>query len=210
MKLLSASRSTSITLILAASMLAPAAAQEVFRHTITGEDLKVLETSLPTGRDSEAVRTFLNTGVNPYTEVKRHLSKGEQTFLSACSGCHGHFGEGKIGPGLNDAYWTYPKNKTDKGLFETIFGGAQGMMGPHHDLELDEILSVMAWVRHLYTGPTEEADWLTPEQKRAFKQYAQQHQENESNDNNSTSCSGQTIGRADATSLATKTEKTSC
>jgi cytochrome c-L len=27
----------------------------------------------------------------------------------------------------------------------------------------------MAWVRHLYTGPTDEAEWLTPEQKQGFK-----------------------------------------
>ena len=46
---------------------------------------------------------------------------------ASCSGCHGHVAEGNVGPGLNDNYWTYPKNKTDKGLFETIFGGAQGI-----------------------------------------------------------------------------------
>ena len=66
--------------------------------------------------------------------------------------------EGKVGPGLNDNYWTYPKNKTDKGLFETIFGGAQGMMGPHNDLQLNETLLVMAWIRHLYTGPVERRE----------------------------------------------------
>ena len=150
-----------------------AQAQDVFRHTITGEDLKVMETSEPKGRDSEAVRRFLSDGVNPYNEVKTCLPKGEEAYLTACSGCHGHLGEGKVGPGVNDAYWTYPKNKTDKGLFETIYGGANGMMGPHNDLELDEILALMAWIRHLYTGPTEEADWLTPAQKKNFKPYAE-------------------------------------
>jgi len=148
-------------------------AEEIFRHTITGDDLKVMETSEPKGRDTEAVRSFVNTGVNPYNEVKNCLPKGEEAYLTACSGCHGHLAEGKVGPGLNDAYWTYPKNKTDKGLFETIYGGANGMMGPHNDLELDEILTLMAWIRHLYTGPTEEADWLTPAQKKNFKPYAE-------------------------------------
>ncbi|MBB5047134.1 cytochrome c-L [Rhodopseudomonas rhenobacensis] len=204
MRMPSLNRSVVAAAAVVAGLLTPAVAQEVFRHTVTGEDLKIMESSQPGGRDTEAVRSFLNTGVNPYTEVKEHLPKGEETFLSACSGCHGHFGEGKIGPGLNDSYWTYPKNKTDKGLFETIYGGAQGMMGPHHDLELDEILTVMAWVRHLYTGPIEEADWLDDEQKRAFTQFAQKHKDDD------TACSGQTFERADAANHDVKPEKTAC
>jgi cytochrome c-L len=144
---------------------------DTFYHTITGEDLKVPDSAVPEGRDTEAVKSFLATGVNPYTELKVCLPKGEEVYLTSCSGCHGHVGEGKVGPGLNDAYWTYPKNKTDKGLFETIYGGAQGMMGPHNDLQLDEILKAMAWIRHLYTGDVAEAEWLTPEQKKVFTPY---------------------------------------
>lgn len=144
---------------------------EEFRHTITGEDLKVPETANPEGRDTEAVKKFLESGVNLYTEVKACLPQGEEVYLTSCSGCHGHVAEGKVGPGLNDAYWTYPKNKTDKGLFETIYGGAQGMMGPHNDLQLDEMLKLIAWIRHLYTGDIKEADWLTEEQKKAFTPY---------------------------------------
>jgi cytochrome c-L len=147
------------------------AAQEVFRHTITGEQLD-LNLSPKEGRDTPAVKKFIETGVNPYTEVKGCLPKGEEVYLVSCSGCHGHLAEGKVGPGLNDAYWTYPKNKTDKGLFETIFGGAQGMMGPHgQDIPMDEMLKLMAWIRHLYTGDTKDADWLTDAQKKAFKPY---------------------------------------
>lgn len=144
---------------------------EDFRHTITGEDLKVPETAPPEGRDTEAVKHFLESGLNLYTEVKACLPKGEEVYLTSCSGCHGHVGEGKVGPGLADNYWTYPKNKTDKGLFETIYGGAQGMMGPHNDLTLDETLKLMAWIRHLYVGDVADADWLTDEQKKAFKPY---------------------------------------
>ncbi|MGE0022609.1 MAG: cytochrome c(L), periplasmic [Hyphomicrobium sp.] len=142
-----------------------------FRNTITGEDLKVLETANPEGRDTEAVKTFLESGINLYNEVKSCLPKGEEIYLTSCSGCHGHVGEGKVGPGLNDSYWTYPKNTTDKGLFETIYGGAQGMMGPHNDLQLDEILKAMAWIRHLYTGDPKDAEWLTEEQRKSFAPY---------------------------------------
>lgn len=148
-----------------------ASAQQQFQHTITGEDLKVLDTAKPEGRDTEGVKQFLATGVNPYVGVDACLPKGEEVYLTSCSGCHGHVGEGKVGPGLADSYWTYPKNKTDKGLFETIYGGGQGMMGPHNDLELDEMLHLMAWIRHLYAGEAKEADWLSDAQKAAFKPY---------------------------------------
>jgi cytochrome c-L len=171
------SKSVWATALITGCIVASAGAlSETFNHTITGEDLKVPESSNPEGRDTEAVKHFLETGVNLYTEAKACLPKGEEVYLTACSGCHGHVGEGKLGPGLNDAYWTYPKNATDKGLFETIYGGAQGMMGPHNDLQLDEILKLMAWIRHLYTGDLSEAGWLTEEQKKNFKPYkAEEH-----------------------------------
>lgn len=146
-------------------------AAESFRHTITGEDLNVPDSSLPEGRDTPAAKHFLESGVNLYTEVKACLPQGEEIYLTACSGCHGHYGEGKLGPGLGDAYWTYPKNKTDKGLFETIYGGAQGMMGPHNDHSIDDLLKLIAWIRHMYSGDVAEADWLTDEQKKSFKPF---------------------------------------
>ncbi|WP_372394054.1 cytochrome c(L), periplasmic [Azospirillum sp. HJ39] len=143
-----------------------------FNNTVTGEVLD-LSHGLPEGRDTPAVKTFLETGNNPYNENASCLPVGAEIFLSACSGCHGHVAEGKIGPGLNDDYWTYPKNTTDKGLFETVFGGAQGQMGPQYGaLSLNDILLVMAWVRHVYTGPPGGAEWLSEDQRRAFKPYS--------------------------------------
>ena len=163
-----------MALVVGASAAVPlvAFALEPFRNTITG-DIIDLNTAPKEGRDTEGVKRFLETGVNPYLEIDACLVKGEQSYLSSCSGCHGHLAEGKVGPGLNDNYWTYTKNKTDKGLFETIFGGARSMMGPHNDKPLDELLLIMAWIRHLYTGPSEDADWLNPEQKQKFKPYVE-------------------------------------
>lgn len=146
-----------------------------FNNTVTGEVLN-LGDALEEGRDTEAVKKFLETGTNPYNENPACLPKGEEIFLTACSGCHGHLGEGKLGPGLNDDYWTYPKNETDKGLFETIYGGAQGQMGPQYSaLTLDEMLLAMAWTRHLYKGDPKKAKWLTQEQRKAFKPYSADH-----------------------------------
>lgn len=150
----------------------PTSAQETFRNTVTGEVIDVDGLAPKEGRDTPAVKKFMETGVDPYTEVAGCLPKGEEIYLESCSGCHGHVAEGKVGPGLNDSYWTYPKNTTDKGLFETIFGGANGMMGPHgQDLELDDHLKLIAWIRHVQKDDVKDADWLTPEQKKAFKPF---------------------------------------
>jgi cytochrome c-L len=155
--------------ILAATALAQSAI--AFRNTITGEVLNFSD-ALPEGKDTPAVKEFMSTGKNPYNEDVSCLKQGEQIFLSACSGCHGHLAEGKIGPGLNDAYWTYPQNETDEGLFSTIYGGAQASMGPQYqNLQLDEMLKVMAWIRHLFKEAPEKATWLTDAQRKAFKPY---------------------------------------
>lgn len=141
------------------------------RNAVTGELLD-LNTALPDGRDTPGVKKFLQTGVDPYLEDVSCLKAGEQIFLSACSGCHGHIGEGKIGPGLNDNYWTYPQNTTDAGLFSIIFGGAQAQMGPQNEnLNLNEVLQVMAWIRHLYKDDVKNALWLNEEQKKTYHPY---------------------------------------
>lgn len=161
--------------ILATGIASTAAAQFPLFNVVTGEPLDLAD-ALPDGRDTEAVRIFLSTGTNIYNENPATLAKAEDMFLTACSGCHGHLAEGKIGPGLNDDYWTYPDNATDKGIFMTVFGGAQGQMGPQYgNLTLDEILLVISWVRHLYTGAPETATWLTAEQRANFKPYRATH-----------------------------------
>jgi cytochrome c-L len=144
-------------------------AQQSFTNTVTGEALDIEGTARRGGRNTPAVKMFMKTGVNPYIEVPGCLPLGEQMFVEFCSGCHGRVGEGKIGPALNDSAWIYSKNKTDKGIFETIFGGAKGLMGPHaQDVELDDMLKMIAWIRHLQKDDVKDAEWLTPAQKQAF------------------------------------------
>lgn len=157
--------------VVAAGTSAAALGSITFYSTTEGTPLN-LEDSSEDGRDTEAVKTFVNTGVNIYNENPEALKTGQELFTGMCSGCHGHYAEGKIGPGLNDDYWTYDVNRTDTGLFSTVFGGARGQMGPMYgSLTLDEMLHVMAWVRHLYTGPADTATWLTPEQQANFKPF---------------------------------------
>jgi cytochrome c-L len=159
-------------IVSAALAAAPPTALDL-RNTITGDPLN-LDDALPDGRDTPGVKQFLQTGRDPYIDDLSCLRQAQSLWLTACSGCHGLDGEGKIGPGLNDDYWTYPKNESDRGIFETIFGGARAQMGPHNeDLTLDQILMVIAWVRHLYKDPVEYAYWLTPEQKKNYKPYTE-------------------------------------
>ncbi len=118
-----------------------------FRGTLSGDLLDISpmedETFTPEAKH------FLATGENPYSGNDAEVKKGYTIFSTACSGCHGHLAEGKLGPALADDYWTYPKNETDKGIFETIYGGAAGMMGPQQGrMTVDEILHVIAWIRH--------------------------------------------------------------
>lgn len=147
-----------------------AAAQGVtLRNTITGEVLD-LSFAKP-APETPAVKEFLATGKNLYRWDKDAIERGGLHYLTSCSGCHGHEAEGKVGPALRDDYWTYPKNgKTDQGLFETIFGGAQAMMGPQYkQLTLDEMLQVVAWIRAVYVGSVENADWMSKEEKENWK-----------------------------------------
>lgn len=140
-------------------------------NTVSGEPLN-LDDAPPEGKDAAAFKEFMQTGKNPYVGKQDCLAKGEELFNGACSGCHGHVAEGKIGPGLNDDYWTYPQNATDKGMFETVFGGASGQMGPmYNSVNVDEMLLAMAWIRHLYTGDPEKAEWLEADARKALKKY---------------------------------------
>ncbi|HWP01035.1 MAG TPA: cytochrome c(L), periplasmic [Methylococcus sp.] len=149
-----------ITTFCTAALLAsaPAEAEITFRHAVTGEALDFSYGKA--GGDTEAFRKFRETGKNPYNGDPQAIAAGHDLYLTACSGCHGHEAEGKLGPGLADDYWTYPRGATDVGLFELIWGGAQGMMGPQNgNLNADEMLKIMAWLRSIYKGDPAKAEW---------------------------------------------------
>lgn len=150
------------TLLATGLLLTNAHADLDFRGTISGDPLDF------TGEtESPQFKEFKNTGVNPYNGDQEAMNKGYVIFATACSGCHGHLAEGKLGPALSDDYWTYPGNRQDKGLFETIYGGADGQMGPQQGLlEPDEILHVMSWVRGWQTEPAKTKKAVEAYEKR--------------------------------------------
>jgi len=134
-------------------------AEITFRNAITGEPLDF--SFAKKGGNPEIFKQFKETGRNPYNGDPEAVKKGHDLFMTACSGCHGHEAEGKLGPGLADDYWTYPANETDKGLFEILFGGANGMMGPQYvNLDTNEMLLIMSWIRDIYKGDPKKAKWL--------------------------------------------------
>jgi len=144
-----------------------AVAEQTFRNAVTGA--KIDFSFGKKGEETEAVKHFMATGENIYDTDEDVIRKGEDLFATACAGCHGHHAEGKLGPALGDDYWTYPKARTDKGLFEVVYDGARAMMGPQrNNLTVDEILTVMSFVRSIYWGSAEEALWLTDEQRANF------------------------------------------
>jgi len=145
---------------LSLALLSTAAIAEItFHNAITGETLDM--SVAKKGGDTEAFKQFKETGKNPYNGDAEAVKKGHDLYMTACSGCHGHEAEGKLGPGLGDDYWTYPANATDKGLFELLFGGANGMMGPQYvNLNTDEMLLIMSWIRDIYQGDPKKAKWL--------------------------------------------------
>jgi cytochrome c-L len=116
--------------------------------------------------DTPAAKEFLATGKNPYIGNADAIAKGKKVFgLYSCTQCHGPEAKGQVGPGLVGPTFRYPKDATNKGMFETIWHGTNGGMGakglglmdptdPKNGITPDEILKVQSWIRSMGTGLT--------------------------------------------------------
>ncbi len=116
--------------------------------------------------DTPATKEFLATGKNPYIGNEEAIAKGKKVFgLYSCTQCHGPEGKGQVGPGLVGPTFKYPKDATNKGMFETIWAGTNGGMGgkgigimdptdPKNGITPDEVLKVIAWIRTKGDGIT--------------------------------------------------------
>jgi cytochrome c-L len=111
--------------------------------------------------DTPAAKEFMTTGKNPYIGNEEAIAKGKKTFqLYSCTQCHGPEAKGQVGPGLTGPDYKYPKDATNKGMFETIWHGTNGGMGakgiglmdpsdPKNGITPDEVLKIQAWVRSM-------------------------------------------------------------
>lgn len=109
--------------------------------------------------DTPAAKEFMTTGKNPYVGNAEAIEKGKKLFqLYSCTQCHGPEAKGQVGPGIIGPDYRYPKDATNKGMFETIWHGTNGGMGakgkglmdptdPTNGLSPDEALKIIAWVR---------------------------------------------------------------
>ena len=106
--------------------------------------------------DTPVAKEFLATGKNSYVGDEEAIAKGKRVYgLYSCSQCHGPTAQGQVGPGLVGPTFKYPKNATNKGMFETIWHGTNGGMGgkgkgimtPTDGMTPDEVLQVIAWIR---------------------------------------------------------------
>ena len=125
---------------------------------VTTQDSKPLEIKSELFDTPEA-KEFAATGKNLYIGKEDAIAKGKKLFaLYSCTQCHGPEAKGQVGPGLVGPTFRYPKNATNKGMFETIWHGTNGGMGakgkglmdptdPTNGLTPYEILKIISWVR---------------------------------------------------------------
>jgi cytochrome c-L len=136
----------------AAGMLlgaATAALSVEFRHALDGSPLNL--SPLPGEQLTEAVKSFHETGVNPYNGNSDALAKGKELYETYCQVCHLADGSGKMGPSLISEKTVLPRAGTDVGMFEIIHSGASGAMSSfsRRGLTQDQILTIIAYVRSL-------------------------------------------------------------
>jgi cytochrome c-L len=109
--------------------------------------------------DTPAAKEFLATGKNSYVGNAEAIAKGKKIFgMYSCTQCHGGDAKGQVGPGLVGPTFRYPKDATNKGMFETVWAGTNGGMGakgiglmdatdPKNGVTPDDLLKVIAWIR---------------------------------------------------------------
>jgi cytochrome c-L len=111
--------------------------------------------------DTPAAKEFVTTGKNTYIGDADAIAKGKKVFqLYSCTQCHGPTAMGQVGPGLTGPGYKYPKDITNKGMFETVWHGTNGGMGakgvglmdptdPRNGITPDELLKIIAWIRSM-------------------------------------------------------------
>jgi len=137
-------------------------ASQTLSRAEPGDD-EIAQVLSPKPDDPLAVKHFKETGKNPYNKDPDAIAAGFKLARAvACTHCHAGDLSGLIGPNLTRGYWLYPRDGTDRGLFQTLYFGTTGGMaawGKLGSLTEDEILRVMAFVRSRYKGDPKDITW---------------------------------------------------
>jgi cytochrome c-L len=135
-------------LTLAALATSAGAEAITFRYIIDNSPLDV--TPKPGEVETEAVKQFKQTGVNPYKGNAEATAAGKKIYDDICANCHMPDGSGRMGPSLIEDYHIHEEIKEDLGLFSIIYAGGAGAMQPFSKrMSQDDILKVMTYVRTL-------------------------------------------------------------
>ena len=104
---------------------------------------------------------------NPVPNTKQSISRGRNTFIRNCAGCHGNDGKALLDAGGVATDLTspavYKHGSTEGGIFETIHDGANGMPSFKDQLTSNEIWDVVNFIRSLW--PEEIRPPIQPEDK---------------------------------------------
>jgi cytochrome c-L len=127
----------------------PALAAVEFRHALDDSalDLKPIK-----GEEfTEAVKSFHETGTNPYNGNAEAIAKGKELYDENCQACHHPDATGGMGPSLVDDVYTNKRANTDVGKFEIIHSGASGAMRSFsiRGMTQDQILHIIAFLNSL-------------------------------------------------------------
>lgn len=98
-----------------------------------------------------AVKSFLETGKNPYNGNAEATAKGKEMYDENCSACHNPDGSGHMGPSFLDDVVSSTRANTEVGMFEVIHSGSSGAMRSFSErgVTQDQILQIMSYIDQL-------------------------------------------------------------
>ena len=139
---------TTACVAIAAVLTIPALAVE-FKNALDDSPLDLSPIKGETITD--AVKSFRETGKNPYVGNADATSAGKALYDANCQVCHKPDGSGGMGPSLVDDIVVNARANTDVGKFEIIHSGAAGAMRPFskRGITQDQILHIIAYVDSL-------------------------------------------------------------